>query len=253
MRKKSVPILEFDEDKEALISPFQLNKKMAPIPSRLVITFFKDAINQLLEEKKIEVIDVLRGENELTVYRFVDTEVALIHGVIGGPACGGFLEDLIGLGVTHVMFCGGAGVLDKQITVGKFLVVESAIRDEGVSYHYVAPSRIIDTQPQVVDKITQYLDKNHFDYLRGRTWTTDAFYRETRTRIQLRKKEGALMVEMEQASLIAITQFRGIGYGSILYGGDDVSGTQWDSRGWHSRHEIRYGLVLLCKEIVQLL
>ena len=29
---------------------------------------------------------------------------------------------------------------------------------------------------------------------------------------------------MEQAGLIAVSQFRGIDYGAIIYGGDDVSG-----------------------------
>ena len=54
---------------------------------------------------------------------------------------------------------------------------------------------------------------------------------------------------MEQAGLIAVSQFRGIDYGQ-LFGGDDVSGIVWDNRSWHSRSDIRRSLVLICKEIV---
>lgn len=148
------------------------------------------------------------------------------------------------------MFCGGGGVLDKEITVGKFIVVDGAIRDEGMSYHYVKPSRIIKSNQYAKEKICNYLDKNDIKYLTGLTWTTDAFFRETIDKIKLRKEEGAIIVEMEQAGLIAVSQFRGIDYGAIIYGGDDVSGIVWDNRSWHSRSDIRRSLVLICKEIV---
>lgn len=247
--KKEFPILEFDEDIEGIISPF--NNAKIVLPNRLIITFFKDVINQLLKENLIEEYELIKGENEVIVYKYKDCDTLLMHGIIGGPACGGFLEDLIGCGVTKVMFCGGGGVLNKEITVGKFIVVDGAIRDEGMSYHYIKPSRIIKTNQEVKQKIMHYLDTHKINYLDGITWTTDAFYRETRDRIQLRKEEGAVIVEMEQAGLIAVTQFRKVDYGAIIYGGDDVSGYDWDNRGWTSRFEIRYNLVSICKELVE--
>lgn len=58
---------------------------------------------------------------------------------------------------------------------------------------------------------------------------------------------------MEQAGCIAVTQFRGVGYGAIIYGGDDISGDGWDSRSWRGRDDIRCGLVDICREIVLLM
>ena len=55
---------------------------------------------------------------------------------------------------------------------------------------------------------------------------------------------------MEQAGCLAVSQFRNIAYGAILYCGDDVSGNMWDRRDWKSRKGVRYLLVQLCKEIV---
>lgn len=157
------------------------------------------------------------------------------------------------MGINKVVFCGGGGVLDKDIKVGQLLVVEGAIRDEGFSYHYIEPSRCIYTDPEVTDKIAKYLSDNDISYIRGLTWTTDAIFRETADRVKQRKSEGAKIVEMEQAGCIAVSQFRGFDYGAIIYGGDDVSGDEWNNRGWRSRKGIRCDLVMICKKLVEVI
>lgn len=60
-------------------------------------------------------------------------------------------------------------------------------------------------------------------------------------------------MEMEQAGCIAAAKFRGFDYGALIYGGDDVSGNEWDKRGWRSRKGIRYDLVMLCKSLVEII
>lgn len=85
------------------------------------------------------------------------------------------------------------------------------------------------------------------------TWTTDAIFRETTDKIAQRKKEGAKIVEMEQAGCIAVSQFRRFEYGALIYGGDDVSQEEWSNRGWRSREGIRYDIVMLCKKLVEII
>ena len=205
----------------------------------------------MLVEGKITLERKLGGENVVLVYRFVDTDILITLGYVGCPACAGNLDLFHAMGITKVMFCGGGGVLDKNIEVGQILVVDGAIRDEGFSYHYIEPSRYIYTKSEVTEKIVQYLENNSISYLRGLTWTTDAMFRETEERIALRKSEGAKIVEMEQAGCIAVAQFRGFDYGALIYGGDDVSQEEWSNRGWRSREGIRYDLVMLCKTLVE--
>ena len=41
------------------------------------------------------------------------------------------------------------------------------------------------------------------EYLVGKTWTTDAIYRETPGKIQRRRAEGCVSVEMEAAAFFA--------------------------------------------------
>ncbi len=63
-----------------------------------------------------------------------------------------------------------------------------------------------------------------------------------------RREEGCLTVEMESSALIAVAQFRNVVLGQALYGGDDLSGAEWDTREWRSRSEIRKNLFWLCAD-----
>jgi hypothetical protein len=53
---------------------------------------------------------------------------------------------------------------------------------------------------------------------------------------------------MESAGMMAVAQFRDVIFGQVLYGGDDLSGTEWDNRDWRSRSEIRESLFWLCAD-----
>lgn len=159
------------------------------------------------EEGKIVLERIIGGENPIHMYKFIDADILILLGNVGCPACAGNLDLFNAMGINKVMFCGGGGVLDKNIEVGQILVVDGAIRDEGFSYHYIEPSRYIYTDKKVTDKIVKYLDEKDISYLRGITWTTDALFRKTEDRIELRKKEGAKIVEMEQSGCIAVAQY----------------------------------------------
>jgi nucleoside phosphorylase len=92
------------------------------------------------------------------------------------------------------------------------------------------------------------MDDQAIPYRVGKTWTTDAPYRETPNKIRQRKEEGCIVVEMEAASMMAVAQFREVTFGQILYGGDDLSGVEWDRRDWQSRADIRENLFWLCAD-----
>ncbi|MGN0634048.1 MAG: nucleoside phosphorylase [Oscillospiraceae bacterium] len=246
------PILEFDDSNIAKLNPVSFVDKPFET-NKLIITFFPEVMDKLKDEGKITLERIICGENPVTIYRFTDTDILITLGYVGCPSCGGNLDLFNVMGITKVMFCGGGGVLDKNIEVGQLLVVDGAIRDEGFSYHYIEPSRYIYTKTEVTEKIIKYLEENSISYIRGLTWTTDAIFRETADRIARRKEEGAKIVEMEQAGCIAVAQFRDFDYGALIYGGDDVSQEEWDSRDWYSRKGIRYDLVMLCKKLVSII
>ncbi|GHV26450.1 hypothetical protein FACS18948_2140 [Clostridia bacterium] len=101
----------------------------------------------------------------------------------------------------------------------------------------------------MVESIEQALTARGIPYIRAKTWTTDAPYRETAEKIALRVSEGCVTVEMEASALFAVSQFRCVKLGQILYGGDDLSGIEWDKRLSHDRKTIRTNLTELALQI----
>ena len=79
----------------------------------------------------------------------------------------------------------------------------AGFREEGVSYHYVEASDEIEINPLYIDEFIEILKKYDFDYTKGYTWTTDAFFRETREKIIYFKDKGAVCVEMEGTAISA--------------------------------------------------
>ena len=216
LTKNEFPILEFDDAPEAKLNPANFVTEKFQT-DKLVITFFPEVMDRLAEDGQIVLERTIPGENPVPIYRFTEEpDVLLTLGQVGCPACAGNLDEFHAMGVTKVMFCGGGGVLDRNIEVGQLLLVDGAIRDEGFSYHYLPPSRVVYTDPAVTEKVRRYLDENRVPYLRGLVWTTDAIFRETPDRIARRKEEGAKIVEMEQAGCIAVAKVRGFAYGALI-------------------------------------
>lgn len=139
--------------------------------------------------------------------------------------------------------------MKKDIQVGHLVLPYSAVRDEGTSYHYIEPSREVECDPDAVKTIESFLIRENIPYIKGKTWTTDAIYRETEEKIAKRVSEGCVTVEMEAAAFFAVSKLRNVFLGQILYGGDDLSGVVWDKREWNSREMIRENLVDLCLKI----
>ena len=244
------PILEFDQEAQAIIEPSRVVKPM-DIPKQAVVCFFQDVITSLLEDNHLRLIAQQHREiGWHPVYEMAmdGRRIAVFHPGIGAPLAAGLLEEVIALGCRKFIACGGAGVLDRQIAVGHLIVPTSAVRDEGTSYHYLPPSREVAAAPEAVAAIERALQANHCEYLLAKTWTTDAIYRETSAKVQLRRNEGCLTVEMEAAAFFAVASFRNAVFGQILYGGDDVSGADWDARHWDKRATVREKLFWLAAE-----
>ena len=127
----------------------------------------------------------------------------------------------------YVVF-GGAGCLDKAIARGRVMVPTEACRDEGTSYHYAPAADWIAVKN--APAVAAFMAENGIPHIEGRTWTTDAFYRETRGLFERRKREGCVSVEMECAGLQAMCDFRGLELYTFFTGGDLLDAPEWDAR-----------------------
>lgn len=230
--KSEFPILEFDESREAVIEPQKLFPPV-DIAEHCVITFFGEVVAKVRETYLVKTVHSDRWESGMVyIYEMEHNGRRVAFGVcpICAPSAAVFLEEAIARGCRKFMVCGGAGVLDREIAKGKLMVPNIAVRDEGTSYHYLPPAREVAAHPEAVAAIEATLKEKNIEYIVGKTWTTDAICRETPAKVQLRRSEGCISVEMEASAFFAVAQFRGVKLGQILYAGDDVSGLEWDDR-----------------------
>jgi len=221
------------------------------VPEHCVLCFFRDVIEKLGRRPDARLLSERTwecGSYPLYELDLDGRRLAAFHMPVGAPLAVGMLEELIALGCRKFIACGGAGVLDKEIAVGRILVPTMAVRDEGTSYHYLPPSREVAASPEAVAAIEAILKDRGIDYLEVKTWTTDAPYRETPAMVARRRAEGCLTVEMEAAAFFAVARFRGVILAQMLYAGDDVSAADWDTRDWVSRASVRDRLFSLAAE-----
>jgi uridine phosphorylase len=253
--ENSYPILEFDPAPNAIINPYSYSLSV-PCPQKGLVCFFQEVIHELVDSGQAYPIGNLIseiGNNPLYELTWEGERFLLFHPGVGAPLAAGFLDEVIALGVNKFIACGGCGVLDKQIITGHPVILTSAVRDEGTSYHYLAPSREVSAHPAAIQALENTFKRHAIDYRLGKSWTTDAFYRETNQRRALRMAEGCEVVEMEASAFFAVAQFRGVEFGQAVYGGDLLLPDTYDDRDWHNRIDDRRLIFWLAVEACSLL
>jgi uridine phosphorylase len=122
---------------------------------------------------------------------------------VGAPFAVLVAEQLFASGCRLLISVTSAGQITASTTPPYFVVIDRALRDEGTSYHYAAPTEYAEADPRLVRLAANTLHGKAQRVLVGPTWTTDAPFRETADAIDLARSKGALAVEMEAAALYA--------------------------------------------------
>jgi uridine phosphorylase len=238
------PLLEHDPTGRALIEPSEQVPRR-DVPEACVITFFADVVDRLVQRRGARVVVENRwedGAHPLLELEHEGQRLAVLHSGVGAPLAAGLLEEVVATGCRAFVVCGGAGGLRRDLTVGHLVVVSSSLRDEGTSHHYLPATRYVDADPVALRVLEQVLGERDVPFISGRTWTTDAPYRETPIKIASRQAEGCLTVEMEAAALAAVARFRQVPLAQVVYCGDDLSGETWDHRSWQTLSDVRESL-----------
>lgn len=238
------PIALLDFDPDTGLSLFDIKNQDCLHGYIGLICFFRDAIERYVaEHPELEIMRAERWQT-LPLPLYVDhaKRRVLMLGGVSGANVSSQVEWMRALGICTVYYCGGAGVLN-DLAVGHLILPDRALRDEGTSFHYAAPSRIIQADPMALATIEKALQQQKLPYVKGMTWAIDAAYRETKAKVANRRQEGCLCVEMEAAGLFAMAQFYDMRIAGIFYGGDSLSGEEWDNRQWNTQKEIRYELL----------
>ncbi|MFS9108747.1 nucleoside phosphorylase [Streptococcus infantis] len=250
IQKHAIPILEFDDNPQAVIMPNHEGLDLQ-LPKKCIYAFLEEEIDRYAQEIEAECVgEFVSATKTYPVYviDYKGEKVCLAQAPVGSAPAAQFMDWLIGYGVEQIISTGTCGVL-TNIEENAFLVPVRALRDEGASYHYVAPSRYIEMQIEAVSAIEQVLEQLGIPYEEVMTWSTDGFYRETAEKVAYRKEEGCAVVEMECAALAAVAQLRGIVWGQLLFTADSLADLEnYDSRDWGA--EAFNKALELCLEIV---
>lgn len=255
MLQEKYPILEYDSDsatnaKEYFFrqgkKDFSKLKKVNEAGIDKCILFLPRHFNQLKQyHKKCKLVYEFKSASTISPVYLYDNKLLIALCPLGGPAVANLVEELEYNGIKKFISCGTCGLIDQSKDVDNFFVPTSAIRDEGLSYHYMAPSRDIKISTKFTKALCNALQYYGVNYYTGTVWTIDAIYRETPKRIKRRLKEGAIGVDMECASLAAVCKYNKCEFASLLYFSDSTDGIKWNWR-FYDKIALRSLLLDIC-------
>jgi uridine phosphorylase len=148
------------------------------------------------------------------------------HFGYGAPVAVGRMENLIALGVRRFVSLGSAGGLPPDLEVGDLVLCTGAVRDEGVSHHYLLADVEVKPDPVLTTALSAELSACG-PVRPGKTWTIDAPYRETVGEVHHYRAGGVLTVEMEAAALFAVAAVRGVAIASAFCISDLLHRHEW--------------------------
>jgi len=213
---------------ESLFNPEEtvdkLKKKFVNLPKKYLLFYEDYALTYLKKKYKPQKVKI---NPRMTIWVYKNIGFVRMMG-IGSPYVTGYLENLIALGGNIFINIGLAGGLHKQ---GFFLCIKS-LRDEGTSYHYLPHGDYSFPDKNLTRKLGKSMKNLDIEFKEGTSWTTDAFYRETKKEVEKYSKRGISTVEMESSALFAVAKYRKVKMTSAFVV-SDVLKDKWDNRMAH--------------------
>jgi uridine phosphorylase len=142
----------------------------------------------------------------LDTFALAGQTVGIVGCAVGAPFAVLIAEELFASGCQLLVSITSAGQITPAGPTPYFVIIDRALRDEGTSYHYAAPSEYSHADPELVAMAAAAFKSKGLSVAVGASWTTDAPFRETAEAIAAARTRGVLAVEMEAAALYAFAQ-----------------------------------------------
>jgi purine-nucleoside phosphorylase len=142
----------------------------------------------------------------LDTFMLAGQTVGIVGCAVGAPFAVLIAEQLFASGCRLLVSITSAGQITPAGSTPYFVIIDRALRDEGTSYHYAAPSEYSHADPGLVAMVAEAFKNKGLSVTVGASWTTDAPFRETAEAIAAARSKGVLAVEMEAAALYAFAQ-----------------------------------------------
>lgn len=180
----------------------QKNLPTVNVPSVCILDPDGDIVRRLRKDGRARPFDAWPCyHTQLDTFEFAGQTVGIVGCAVGAPFAVLIAEELFASGCKLLLSLTSSGQITPNGPTPYFVIIERALRDEGTSYHYAAPSEFGEADPALVRFASDALKDKGQRVLVGATWTTDAPFRETEEAIAAAKARGILAVEMEAAAL----------------------------------------------------
>ncbi len=146
---------------------------------------------------------------QLDTFELAGQTVGVVGCAVGAPFAVLIAEELFASGCRLLLSLTSSGQILPSGPTPYFVIIDRALRDEGTSYHYAAPSEYGEADPALVQRAADALKREGLHAYVGPTWTTDAPFRETEEAIEAARARGILAVEMEAAALYTFARASG--------------------------------------------
>jgi AMP nucleosidase len=158
--------------------------------------------NHYLERFHSLVGDERTKGSAMGVVHSTKVGVSIVDFSIGSPTAALIIEVLSTVDPKAVLLLGMCGGLHRSLKVGDFILPTAAIRDEGVSRHFMPPQVPALPTFKIQKFVSQILVEKGLDYRTGVVHTTDYRFWEFDDKFKAQLyEERALAVEMETAAL----------------------------------------------------
>jgi uridine phosphorylase len=137
-----------------------------------------------------------------------ELRLGVVACAVGAPFAVLVAEELFASGCAFLVSMTSAGQVAERLELPCFILIEQALRGDGTSQRYLPPQPLVWADSAALDAVVRGLARAGIVVQRGKTWTTDAPFRETASSLATARAAGALAVEMEAAALYAFAQAR---------------------------------------------
>ena len=217
MMKKDVHLTGRDLMNMVQLRPEDIGKyAVVPGPKERLDGFLKSGIKNPIKNFSFMEYTMYTGE-------FAGTKITSINGGRFSADTAITTEILCCAKAKYMMRMGSCGALSEDIKIGDLIVVDSALRGEGVTPYYVDD---VNFQPEADSILTESLFElakaSGYTVHKGKVWSTDAILRETRKHVGQAIDQGAIAVDMVTSTFLTICQLYKIPAAVILAVSDNV-------------------------------
>jgi uridine phosphorylase len=210
----------------------------ADLGSACLVTFSSDLFGRMLESVP-QVIEDFTWPYATTPLRLCATgsgkRFALHFPSYGGPRIANSLEQLAACGIRYVIGLGMGGTPRQDIHIGDMVLLEGAVRGDGVSRYY-APAEF----PAVADfgltaRLRARLIEQGESHHLGLSFGTDALYREEEELVNRLRELGVVSIDLESSAFLTVGRRLGLKCSWIGVISDRLSGSKHEGN-IHSEH-----------------